>query len=53
MKYLKPLLVILSIVISLWLLSDVYNDVDFAPTKNKYPMGQQIKKIIESNNMLV
>ena len=51
MKYLKLLLVILSIVISLWLLFDVDSDVDIAPTKNNYPMGQQIKKIIESNNI--
>ena len=51
MKYLKPLLIVLSTIISLWLLFDVYSDVDIAPTKNNYPMGQQIKKIIESNNI--
>jgi hypothetical protein len=51
MKYLKPLLIVLSVIISLWLLFDVYSDVDIAPTKNNYPMGLQIRKIMESNNI--
>lgn len=51
MKYLKPLLIVLSIIISLWLLFDIHSDVDIAPTKNNYPMGQQITKIVESKNI--
>lgn len=51
MKYLKPLLIVLSILISLWLLFDIFNDMDIARTKNNYPMRQQIKKIIEFNNI--
>ena len=50
-KYLKPLLVILSIVISLWLLFDIFNDIDIAQTKNNYLTRLQVRKIIESNNI--
>ena len=51
MKYLKPLLIILCIIISLWLLFDIFNDIDIARTKNNYLMRQQIGKIVEFNNI--
>lgn len=51
MIYLKPLLIVSSIILSLWLLFDVYSDVDIAQTKNNYLMRQQIMRIVESNNI--
>jgi hypothetical protein len=51
MNYLKPPLIILSIVTSLYLLFDVFNDVNIAATKDNYRIGQQITKIVESNNI--
>jgi hypothetical protein len=50
MKYLKTLLIVLSIILSLWLLFDSIDDIGIAETKNNHLVRGRVFEIIEYNN---
>jgi hypothetical protein len=50
MKYLKHLLVVLSLIVGLWLLFDSIDDIGIAETKNNHLVRERVFKVIEYNN---
>jgi hypothetical protein len=48
--YLKPLLIVLSFIVSLWLLLDSIDDIGIAETKTNHLVRGRVFEIIEYNN---